>query len=381
MTRIVPPGELPLGARVARDVLSGHAAKAPLLRAGVEVTESYRRALERAGIGGVYVDDEAGNGIQTTPALGEQTRLEVTNALSDAFAEVSRAQAAGRPLERTTVSRLERAVTLVLDDICVADTATLALASLAAADAYTLEHSIDVTVLGLLLGNRIFRVDGRIDHRGRRTRSGADDALRRLGLGLLLHDVGKVGMPLEILLKPGPLDDEEMALVRTHPLLGLALLDEHEVSAHATAVVRWHHERWDGLGYPYRLAGDAIPQFARIAAVADVYSALTTRRPYRAATAPDVALEIIRQGAGTQFDTEVVDALCAVVAPFPPGSAITLADGRSGVVAAVQEGQLDRPLVRVLRDEAGTTVEPYEVDLATAPGLVPAARPATQPRA
>lgn len=372
MTRIVRPDELPLGGRVARDVLSGHAATAPLLRAGVHVTEGYRQALARAGVGGVWVDDELGDGIETTTPLDERTRLGVTNALAGAFAEVPQALASGRPLPEQSVRNLERTVGSIIDAVAGADSATLALASLASADAYTLEHSIDVTVLGLLVASRLFRQNGRIDARGGRTRSGIDAALRRLGLGLLLHDVGKVGMPVEVLQKPGPLDPDELALVQQHPQIGLSLLDTQQVSAHALAVVRWHHERFGGGGYPDGIAGDEIPQFARIAAVADVFSAMTTRRPYQEALPAHVALATITAGAGTQFDPEVVAILLEIVAPYPAGSELVLADGRRAVVVRVPAEQLDRPVVRVVADAAGAAVTPYELDLAVQPDLVPA---------
>lgn len=373
MTRIVKLNDLTVGVRIARDVLSGHAATAPLLRAGVTVTEGYLAALRRSGIGGVVIDDELGSGIETTSALSAGTRLEVTNALAGAFAEAPAAIAAGHPLTRSTLSSIESAVDSLINDIGKADTATLALASLAAADAYTLEHSIDVTVLGLLIASELFRTRGRLDHRGERTHAGLEAALRRLGIGLLLHDIGKVAMPPEILQKPGPLDDAEFALVREHPLIGIGLLDITQVSSHAIAVVRSHHERWDGRGYPEGLVGAQIPEFARIAAVADVYSAMTTRRPYREPEPAVEVLALLRRGAGTEFDSEVVEAMCAVVAPYPPGSEITLADGCSGVVVSVPRTRLDRPLVRVVRDAAGAAMAPREVDLQAEPALVPTA--------
>ena len=373
MTRLVRPDELPVGARVARAVLSGHTASAPLLRAGAVVTESIRSALERSGVHGVYIDDEPTGGIEPTPALDERTRLEVTNALAVAFAEAPAALSEQRALRYRTVADLESTVVSIIDDILDVDVATLALSSLASAEAYTLEHSIDVAVLGLLTANRLFRERGRIDYTGERTHSGISDALHRFGIGLLLHDVGKLGLPAAIAKKQGPLSEEERDIVREHPLVGLGLLDEAQVSSHAVAVVRWHHEQFDGNGYPDGLRGAAIPQFARIAAVADAYSALTTPRPFHDATPPQIALARIRAGAGSFFDPEVVEVFGSLVAPYPPGSALTLADGQRGVVVRVRPEQLDRPLVRVVRDRSGAPVEPYDIDLFDDSELAPAA--------
>ena len=248
MTRLVRPDELPVGARIARAVLSGHTASAPLLRAGAVVTETIRSALERSGIGGVYIDDEPTGGIEPTPALEERTRLAVTNALAAAFAEAPAALSEKRALRYRTVADLESTVDSIIDDIYDADVATLALSSLASAEAYTLEHSIDVAVLGLLVANRLFREHGRVDFTGQRTHARIDEALRRFGIGLLLHDVGKLGLPPEIAKKPGLLDAAERDVVRQHPLVGLGLLDEEHVSSHALAIGRWHHEQFDDSG-------------------------------------------------------------------------------------------------------------------------------------
>jgi diguanylate cyclase (GGDEF)-like protein len=127
--------------------------------------------------------------------------------------------------------------------------------------------------------------------------------------GFLLHDVGKIGIPDRILQKPGPLDDSELRLMRTHTLLGEQLLRDVELlHGDGLKVVRGHHERWDGLGYPDGLAGKEIPLAARIFTVADVLDAITSDRPYRAARTWDEAAAEILAGRGRQFDPDVVDA-------------------------------------------------------------------------
>ena len=131
-----------------------------------------------------------------------------------------------------------------------------------------------------------------------------------LQYGFLLHDVGKIGVPEAILSKPGPLSSDEMRVMRTHPLIGVQLvapmrkvLDDRTIE-----VIRHHHERFDGDGYPDRLKGDQIPIAARIFSVVDAFDAMTTDRPYRQALSFDEGLERVRQGAGTQFDPDVVKA-------------------------------------------------------------------------
>jgi diguanylate cyclase (GGDEF)-like protein len=126
-----------------------------------------------------------------------------------------------------------------------------------------------------------------------------------------LHDVGKVAIPDAILGKPGPLTEEEWTFVRRHPIIGERIILAAPALARVAALVRSSHERWDGAGYPDALAADEIPVGARIVAVADAYAAITAGRPYRAARAPEQALDELRRGAGTQFDPAVVEAWCA----------------------------------------------------------------------
>jgi HD-GYP domain-containing protein (c-di-GMP phosphodiesterase class II) len=125
--------------------------------------------------------------------------------------------------------------------------------------------------------------------------------------GFLLHDVGKVAIPDAILYKPESLNDEERALMARHPVIGAEIIRGIEFLGDAALVVRSHHERWDGNGYPDRLAGEQIPLVARVFAVADVLDALTTDRPYRPASSLAVAREMIAQESGTQFDPRVVE--------------------------------------------------------------------------
>jgi ribonuclease P protein subunit RPR2 len=126
--------------------------------------------------------------------------------------------------------------------------------------------------------------------------------------GFVLHDVGKVAVPDAILFKPGPLTADELALVRRHPVIGAEILRHVDFLDEARSVVRHHHERWDGTGYPDRLAGAAIPAHARLFAVADTLDAVTSERPYRAAASFERAREIIRGQSGTQFDPAMVAA-------------------------------------------------------------------------
>jgi HD-GYP domain-containing protein (c-di-GMP phosphodiesterase class II) len=157
------------------------------------------------------------------------------------------------------------------------------------------------------------------------------DEVRSVELGAVLHDIGKVRVPESILNKPGPLTKEEWKVMQTHPEVGEHILGPIQSLAAILPIVRHHHERWDGTGYPDGLAGPAIPRGARIVAVCDAYRAMTEDRPYRAPLSESEARSQLEEGSGTQFDGECVAALlkaldrrdqgATVVALRPPGSA------------------------------------------------------------
>lgn len=187
------------------------------------------------------------------------------------------------------LSHAYRGTAMLLGDVVEAD------------DAYTGSHSRDVVSLVLAVCDRLG-----LDARDRRDAEFA----------ALLHDVGKIKIPAEIINKPGPLDDDERALINTHTVEGEQMLTKvGGILGNVGHVVRSCHEDWDGTGYPDGLAGEAIPLAARIVRCCDAFSAITTDRPYRAGRSVDEALEELRRCAGSDFDPRVVEALAASISP------------------------------------------------------------------
>jgi HD-GYP domain-containing protein (c-di-GMP phosphodiesterase class II) len=366
--RLVGVSRIEPGTVLARDVHTGRYGKAPLLTRGVLLDERRLSALERAGIHAVYIDDVLGSGIEVPQALSEEMRATAAAALDTAFERVLGGESGiADDVSPQTALELDEIARLIADEIAACPDAVFALQDLASADAYTLQHSIDVTALGLLVGRRLFMERGWINYKAERRYDKIGKRLVQLGLGLMLLDIGKLIVPTEILNKPGSLDETEAELVRRHPLAGLDLLASAEISPLSRVVVRSHHERWDGSGYPDGKAGEAIHQFARIAAVADVYDAVTSERPHMRARAPHEGWRIVAEGSGTAFDPEVVTVFQHLVAPYPPGSEIVLDDGRRGVVVSVPETRFGQPLVRIGWDASGRPVAPYELELEKLP--------------
>jgi putative nucleotidyltransferase with HDIG domain len=192
-------------------------------------------------------------------------------------------------------------------------------------DEYTGHHTEDVVQLAVQVAEEM-RVD--------------EDTLRATEMGALLHDIGKIAVPDEIINKPGPLDDEEWAIMKTHTVEGERMLQQvGGLLSSVGLVVRASHERWDGGGYPDGLAGEAIPVAARIVSACDAFNAMTTDRSYRKALPLEVAIGELEKNSGTQFAPDVVDALVAIVTRAVPDWQLGLAAPPSGVEAQPQPVQ------------------------------------------
>jgi putative nucleotidyltransferase with HDIG domain len=203
------------------------------------------------------------------------------------------AQSEGRPDATAARSMIDGLAQAVAQN----RTALLALTTLKNYDNYTFTHMVNVSILTMGQA-RGLGIDGPL--------------LREFGLAALMHDIGKVRTPLEVLNKPDKLTDEEYAIMKRHSVLGCDIVQAADMPVEARWV-RHHHERFDGRGYPDGLAGEEIPLESRIILVADAYEAMTSDRPYRKAPGEEIAVAELRKHAGSQFDPQVVAALCRVL--------------------------------------------------------------------
>jgi HD-GYP domain-containing protein (c-di-GMP phosphodiesterase class II) len=363
--RLVQLRDLPEQHRLARDIFSGRDA-APLLRAGVTLNDRFVEHLSKAGIQAVWVEDEYGRGIDPVPVISAQTRALATRVLAALHAEAREAVAHGRTLDPESTDELSDVVDAIQQEIEEHGETPVVLADLCGASAYDLQHAIDVCALGLLIGRRLITEHGWLDYKGERHDDRHEERLFRLGMGLLLHDIGKLTIPEAILHQPGRLTEEEWEMVKTHPKAGAKLVRDTGVwDPLVQASILRHHERWDGTGYPEAKRGTEIHEMARIAAVADVFDAVTSERVFAAARPAHVGVQTILAGAGTQFDPLICDVFARRVAPFPPGIEVELADGRRAIVVSVPEYELDRPVLRVISG-AGA---PFDVSLQQDPSI------------
>jgi HD-GYP domain-containing protein (c-di-GMP phosphodiesterase class II) len=351
--------ERAVGLPLARD-LPTMAGGLPLLARGAVITERYRQVLDEHGIRSVWVDDELSAGIEPAELLPEPERADAVARVRRARDAARSAFATSRTLPAQTLHDLAEVVGALTWRARECADACLVLHDLGPAERYPDRHPVNAAALGLFLARALFTRHGWVDYSGRREFERIDERLELLGLGLLLQDIGTVAVPADVLLKPGPLDDRERALVRAHPDAGVALLPARSISPRVVGVVADHHERLDGSGYPRGIAGDELHQFATVAAVADVYAAATSERPWRRAATPHAGVGIIADGAGTAFDAEVVEVFRRLALPYPPGIEIELADGQVGVVAEVEPAHPAAPVVR-FAGAAGPVQRPVDM--------------------
>lgn len=195
-------------------------------------------------------------------------------------------------------------------------------------------HSFNVGVISGFIAHKMNRSDGVF--------------LRKMVVGGLLHDIGKVAIPPEILDKPGRLTQDEFEVIKKHPMLGVKLAVKNGVTdSDIVATIGSHHEKWTGKGYPHGTSGSDIPVPARIAAVADVFDAITAHRTYKPPMSGRGAVSLILNGSHDHFDPRIVRELLIGLGLYPPGSIVTLSDGRRAIVVACGGQDLMRPVVMI----------------------------------
>lgn len=212
--------------------------------------------------------------------------------------------------------------------------ASMWLTQLKKRDEYTAIHSLNVCVLSLTFGRAL---DLSIED------------LNELGLGALLHDIGKMQVPLEILNKPGKLTDEEFAIMKTHPQKGYELLlNDKNISSEALAIVKSHHERLSGSGYPDNLPENQITYFTKVVSITDVYDAITSDRVYHDGMTPHEAIQRLYEWMPNNYDQKLMEKFIRMLGIYPIGSVVELKTGHIGLVVKLNEEQRLKPVVMLI---------------------------------
>jgi len=331
--------QLKPGMKLAKDVILPDGRL--LLLAGFTIKPLYLRKLEAFKIDTVYVEEGQYDLIEEF----EEERLynHAAATIRNIFSMARRNQDADVTVVKDTVSD-------IMNRVIENETVMLQLTGIRDIDNYTFLHSVDVCIYSIILGKKL---------------GYGKDPLMSLGMGAILHDIGKCKVPIEILQKPGKLSDEEFQHMQMHTVYGCEIIkNSYRLGSKVANIAFQHHEKWDGTGYPMGISGNTIDPLARIVALADVYDALTSDRVYKKRELPHVAAEYIRQNAGTLFDPYIADLFINSIAVYGEGTLVLLNTGEVGSIISTGTSPGKRQKISVFSNKSGPPVfQPYILDL------------------
>lgn len=322
-----------------------------LLNERAELSQSLIRRLQQLGIDYVYIKDPDTEDIVVEDPISDETRIKALGEVRTHFRALMEGNSKAKFSKQHVMGKaFGNVIKMIIDDLDGREGSMMMLMNMNVLNNYLFQHSLNVCIYATMLG----MVNGF-----------SRDELTTLGLGALLHDIGKTKINQEMIKKPGPLTPEEWNEVKKHPVYGFKLLkDEPNMPLLAAHCAFQHHEREDGSGYPRGIKGDEMIEFAKWVAVADSYDAITTHRPHRQAMLPHQAMEVLFAGVGTLYEHKKVALFRDNVAIYPLGLTVMLSTGEKGVVVRINPNVPQRPIVRVLEDADRQRVsQPYEVDL------------------
>lgn len=317
------------GMVLARDLPSEYFGLSLVVQ-GQRLTMGIINKINRLGLGGAYVESVVDSEIVPEETITPELQKKLLYEVKRQFDSCASNAEMGEELINSAYKISAELVTSVLTRKEI----MLNITNIKSYDDYTYNHSMMVGLISTLIGVRL----GLTEHR-----------LTELSVCGLMHDLGKVDIPLAIINKPTTLNEEEYRIVREHPTNAIRRLrGRRACSPSVLQGIASHHEKFDGTGYPDGLAGERIPLYGRILALADVFDALTSKRSYRDSWTPDQAVEYMMGLANTHFDYTLLNTFLSVIAAYPVGCILRLSNGYICVVIHNTPGMTLRPAVRVL---------------------------------
>lgn len=317
-----------------------------LLGKGSIIQKSYIDKIYRLGYQGIYVDDEISSDIEVKDIICDELRRNTINTIKDVFIKSADSAQGGF---NQKIDETKMLIMNIVEQILENEDTIVNLIDLKVFDDYTFYHCVNVAVLSILLGTAI---------------NMNKEQLLNLGLGAILHDIGKMFVDSNILNKEGSLTKDEYDHIQKHSEYGYKYLKEtFAVPSAAYIAVLQHHEKFDGTGYPHNKSKDDISIYGRIIGIADVYDALTSTRPYRKALLPSEAMEYIMANGGIMFDLNLTKKFVQKVAPFPVGTWVQLSNSYQGIVVENYEEACLRPKIKIVRDEKNNKIAPKYFNL------------------
>lgn len=338
----LPIEKLTEGMELARNI-PGLNPMLPLAVAGFKLNERTIDRMKKIGIQGAYIQTAITEGIEPEDLVEPELKAKMLKSIRNTF-DLS--------LKNVTFlnsgqayNEIVAVAESVVMNILSKDKYLFQMIDIRDYDGYTYSHSLYVGILSVILG-RYLNLPA--------------TNLQELTLCALLHDIGKTDIPIEITNKPGPLSNDEFEIMKQHPSLSYNKLGKNTIISQVVLQgIQTHHEKYDGSGYPFGLSGDNIPLYGRILAIADVYDALSSNRPYRKAWSPRKIFDYLTSSASTHFDPDLLSAFLQCVSAYPVGTLVQLSDGSTAVVKDNIPGFALRPIIRIISPspKAGTEID------------------------
>ena len=308
-----------------------------LLARGTRLDNYYLKRLLNLGYHHVYVLDSYSEELANHGVLDDKSYSKATSLVYDVLNDPASVN------EPEKVDTLRNTARDLISIILSSDSdATYNINQVKTYENYVYLHSVNVSALGVLIGRDL-----------NLSRNELEDFV----VGALLHDIGKIEIPFEILVKEGPLDDDEYAIMQEHTKRGFSLLEGNRlIKPRSFALTLQHHEAFDGSGYPRGLLGDEIHIYSRIAMIADIFDALTSDRPYKASWSNFKTIDYMKNNIYSRFDPHIFKIFQKRVAPYPAGTAVRLNTGERGIVVSTLFDGEHFPQVRVHSDSEGNRI-------------------------
>lgn len=325
--RYLPISRLTAGMVLGQDIYDGSGVL--LLAKHLILNNEYISNLEVLGFPGIYIDDEFSKGIEIEEVIRPEIRVQALNVVHALFEAEEKC-----PDTMVDKEKIVQTIQNVVENILCDGDVMCNMIDIRNYDDYVYYHSINVTVLSIMIG---------VKH------SMSEQELTLLGTAAMLHDIGKKFIDKAILDAERSLTEEERVVVAQHSKLGYDYLkDNYEFSSLVYTGVLMHHEWYNGEGYPMRYSGEEIPIFARIIRIADSYDAMLSKRPSRDAMLPGDAVEYMMARCGLEFDPYLLSLFLQQIAVYPVGCEVELSNGKKAIVVENFPHFTLRPLVRIL---------------------------------
>lgn len=316
-----------------------------LCKQGSLLKDMYIEKIHNYSIPHLYIADEVSEDVEIHCTISQEVKNEAYRNIKKLYTSIQQKSKSFHTAMQDCLNSVDK----ITEDVIAEKIDLFDLFDIKMMDEYIYQHPVNVAIISLIIG---------------KTMSLSTLELYRLGVGAFLFDVGQMFVPQEVLNKRTEYTEEDIKAMQKHTENGYRFAkDEFNLPMKSYLAILQHHERYDGTGYPNGKKGKEISEYGRIVAIADVYDALSSRKPYREAMSPIIAFKTILEGANKEFDPDIVKIFASHVSPYPLGFTLHFPDKRTGIVQQNYVNKPFNPLVKIIIENDEVLTNPYSINL------------------